>query len=106
MSLSNAQRQARWRERHIKGDLFPPISEYEFPKATDRYVTVKVLGVTSPSSVQLLCCPFCGSVPCVYKNCSSYMVEHVIYCKGCEVLFTSVSQSLADLVVKWNRRHV
>ena len=59
-AMSNAQRQARWRERHIKGDLFPPISAYP---SNQRYVTVKVRNISDQilATVELLPCPFCGS---------------------------------------------
>ena len=103
MAMSNAQRQARWRERHIRGDLFPPLSEYEFPKVSDRYVTVSVLGSLDPKTIELLRCPFCDGLPCVVVKRSSYMVSNAIFCKLCDCVFENVA-SLDDLVVKWNRR--
>ena len=100
-AMTNAQRQARWRERHHTGDLFPPLNDGAHAKKLQRYVTVSVVGYPQSLSVQLLPCQFCGGVPaCMYYP---FVGSTRVFCKRCECSFNSFEpfQSLVDL---WNRR--
>lgn len=50
-------------------------------------------------------CPFCGGVVRFDKACS-YFRKSVIYCDGCDMVFTldDFSASDDDIVRVWNRR--
>ena len=101
-AMTNAQRQARFRERHYKGDLLPPISAY---LNQDRYVTVKVFAMDGSvlKTVELLPCPFCSGSPKVLVYASSLSGQKRLYCDGCTCSFSG-SLDLDVYVHSWNKR--
>lgn len=50
-------------------------------------------------------CPFCGGDVC-FDNAYSYFRDNIIYCNGCDMVFTldDCSASDDDIARAWNRR--
>lgn len=54
---------------------------------------------------ELKCCPFCGC-HVRFDKAYSYFCDAVIYCDGCDMVFTSAdcTASEDDVAQAWNRR--
>lgn len=70
--------------------------------AINRFVKRKVLTMTE---YNLKPCPFCGGDVC-FDNAYSYFRDNMIYCNGCDMVFTldDCSASDDDIARAWNRR--